>query len=254
MSGNGEHFDVIVVGAGPCGVTLANHLGLYGLRTLIVDGEPTILDYPRAVGMDDEALRSFQTVGLSEPLLANMIRNVPVRYYTASGWCFAHVHPQEQPFGWSRRNLFIQPMAERTLREGLARYASVSLQTGVTLCGLEADGDGVKAVFARADGLEFAAHAAWLVGADGGRSTVRGLIGVALEGKTDAARWLVVDMRDDELDSPFSSVFTHRHSPRISIGLPYGHRRFGLVTVLCRSLNSLCHLGFECDRADAAQI
>ena len=29
---------------------------------------------------------------------------------------------------------------------------------------------------------------------------------------------------------------------------------FGLVTVLCRSLNSLCHLGFECERADAAQI
>jgi 3-(3-hydroxy-phenyl)propionate hydroxylase len=219
-------FDVVIVGAGPCGVTLANHLGLYGVRTLIVDRSAAILDYPRAVGMDDEALRSFQAVGLAEPLLADMIRNVPARYHTASGYCFAHVHPQEQPFGWSRRNLFIQPMAERTLRGGLARYPSVRLQLGASLLTLVAQGEGVLATFVRGDGSTYAVGCTYLVGADGGRSTVRDLINVRLEGKTDAARWLVVDMQNDDLDSPYSSVFTHRHHPRMSIALPYGHRRF----------------------------
>lgn len=221
-----EHFDIVIVGAGPCGVTLANHLGLYGVRTLIVDRSADILEYPRAVGMDDEALRSFQAVGLAEPLLADMIRNVPARYYTASGWCFAHIHPQEQPFGWSRRNLFIQPLAERTLRRGLARYESVRLALGTSLQTLVDDADAVTATFERENGSIRSVRCAYLVGADGGRSTVRGLIGVKLEGKTDAARWLVVDMQNDDLDSPYSSVYTHRHRPRISIALPYGHRRF----------------------------
>jgi 3-(3-hydroxy-phenyl)propionate hydroxylase len=226
VSVEAAQFDVIVVGAGPCGATLANHLGLYGVSTLILDSAPDILDYPRAVGMDDEALRSFQTVGLAEPLLANMIRNVPARYHTARGWCFAHVHPQEQPYGWSRRNLFIQPLAERTLRAGLERFANVTFRSGETLRTLTQDDAGVTATIARADGSSYEVRCAYLVGADGGRSTVRSLIGVRLEGKTDAARWLVVDMQNDDLDSPYSSVFTHRHRPRMSIALPYGHRRF----------------------------
>ncbi len=226
MPDNDENFDVIVVGAGPCGATLANHLGLYGVRTLIVDRSKDILDYPRAVGMDDEALRSFQAVGLAEPLLADMIRNVPARYYTASGWCFAHVHPHEQPFGWSRRNLFIQPIAEQTLRRGLERFDSVTLRVAESCRSMAQDGDQVVVTIERADGTAYRARCEFLVGADGGRSTVRGLIGAVLEGKTDAARWLVVDMRNDDLDSPYSSVFTHRLRPRMSIALPYGHRRF----------------------------
>lgn len=221
-----DRFDVLVVGAGPCGVTLANHLGLYGIRTLIIDRAADILDYPRAVGMDDEALRSFQAVGLAEPLLADMIRNVPARYHSASGWCFAHVHPQDQPFGWSRRNLFLQPLAERTLRRGLDRFESVTVRLGESLQALVQDSVGVVASIARDDGTSYEVRCGHLVGADGGRSSVRDLIGATLDGSTDAARWLVVDMRNDDLDSPYSSVFTHRVRPRMSIALPYGHRRF----------------------------
>ena len=221
-----QRFDVVVVGAGPCGVTVANHLGLYGISTLVIDQSAEILDYPRAVGMDDEALRSFQTVGLAEPLLADMIRNVAARYHTANGWCFAHVHPQEQPYGWTRRNLFIQPLAERTLREGLERFANVTLRLGEELTSLSQDDGGVTATILSATGETYRVRCAYLVGTDGGRSTTRGLIGAKLEGKTDAARWLVVDMQNDTLDSPYSSVFTHRHRPRMSIMLPYGHRRF----------------------------
>ncbi|WP_197507352.1 FAD-dependent monooxygenase, partial [Mycobacterium sp. 852002-50816_SCH5313054-b] len=49
--------DVVVVGAGPVGLTLANILGLQGVRTLVVDERDSLIDYPRGVGLDDEALR-----------------------------------------------------------------------------------------------------------------------------------------------------------------------------------------------------
>ncbi|MBA3055433.1 MAG: hypothetical protein FP826_10965 [Sphingomonadales bacterium] len=76
---------VLIVGAGPCGVTIANHLGMYGVDTIIVDREDDIIPYPRAVGIDDEALRGYQTVGLVDVLLKDMIQNTAARYHTSRG-------------------------------------------------------------------------------------------------------------------------------------------------------------------------
>jgi 2-polyprenyl-6-methoxyphenol hydroxylase-like FAD-dependent oxidoreductase len=64
-----EHVDVLIVGAGPVGLTLANVLGLQGVSTLVVDERDSLIDYPRGVGLDDEALRTFQSIGLVEHVL-----------------------------------------------------------------------------------------------------------------------------------------------------------------------------------------
>src|SRR5262245_47463077 len=90
---------VAIVGAGPCGVTIANYLGLYGVQTALIDRSLSVLDYPRGVGMDDEALRSFQGIGLADQLLADMIQNVPMRFFTARGRCFADIRPASKDFG-----------------------------------------------------------------------------------------------------------------------------------------------------------
>ena len=217
---------VLVVGYGPCGATIANHLGLYGVQAIIVDRASGVLDYPRAVGMDDEALRSFQTVGLAERLLADMVQNAPARYHTSSGRCFAHVHPQGQPYGWPRRNMFIQPLAEATLRDGVDRFPNVTVLLGHEFVSLAQGADGVVAVVRTPDGRDVRISADYVVGTDGGRSTVRAQIGVNLEGKTDAARWLVVDLKNDPLYAPFSGVYTHVQRPHMSIDLPYDHRRY----------------------------
>lgn len=113
---------VLVVGAGPVGATLANLLGTYGVGTLLVDRSPAILEYPRAVGLDDEAMRTFQAAGLAEAMLRDMIQNVPMRMYGARKQCFAEILPATREFGWYRRNLFSQPLGEQTLRAGLARF------------------------------------------------------------------------------------------------------------------------------------
>ena len=65
--------DVLVVGAGQCGIMLANLLGTYGTRALVIDREPDVIDYPRAVGIDDESLRSCQAVGLVDHMFLGII-------------------------------------------------------------------------------------------------------------------------------------------------------------------------------------
>jgi 3-(3-hydroxy-phenyl)propionate hydroxylase len=218
--------DVLIVGAGPCGITLANLLGTYGVRAMVLDRDTEILDYPRAVGIDDESLRTYQAVGLVHELLADILQNTPIRYYSSWGRCFAHVKPSAQPFGWPRRNLFLQPLYEAVLRRGVQRFGQIDVRYGHELRGLQQLSTGVSAEVQQADGGSLSVRARFLVGADGGRSTVRRLVGIELTGSTAPMRWLVVDVADDELDAPYSAVYCDPEQPVLMVPLPYRHRRF----------------------------
>ncbi|WP_421956383.1 bifunctional 3-(3-hydroxy-phenyl)propionate/3-hydroxycinnamic acid hydroxylase [Polaromonas sp.] len=217
--------DVVIVGAGPCGVTLANYLGVYGIDTLLIERSEEVLDYPRAVGADDEALRSWQGIGLAQDLLHDMIQNAPARYYNSKGICFAEVAPGDQPFGWPRRNLFIQPLTEVTLRKGIARFKNVRVELGMEVENLQQHASGVVLQAKDRNGQPRTIEARYVVGADGGRSTVRGLINVQLDGKTHTNKWLVIDVLNDPLYAPFTAIHCHPERPSISIHLPYGYRR-----------------------------
>lgn len=217
---------VLVVGAGPAGVTIANHLGMYGVNTLVLERSPDILDYPRAVGVDDESLRSWQAIGLTQELLGDMIQNAPARYHNSKGRCFAYVRPGEQPFGWPRRNMFMQPLTEVSLRKGLERYANVTLKLGWEVQQLRQDANGVEVTAKSADGETMTVLADHVVGADGGKSAVRELVGIPLEGVTHASKWLVIDVEDDALYEPFSGIYCDPKRPHMVIDLPYGYRRF----------------------------
>ena len=59
-----EFVSVLVVGAGPTGLTVANLLGQYGIETLLVERNLGLSDFPRAISIDDEGLRICQALGL----------------------------------------------------------------------------------------------------------------------------------------------------------------------------------------------
>ena len=58
--------DVAIVGLGPVGITLANLLGSFGHTVVALDAAPEIFDMPRAIGLDHESMRTFQSLGLAE--------------------------------------------------------------------------------------------------------------------------------------------------------------------------------------------
>ncbi len=218
--------DVVIVGAGPVGVTTANLLGCLGIDTVLVDRATDVVDYPRAIGIDDEALRTLQSAGLAEAILADAIQNVPLKFFDARNRCFADVQPRAREFGWYRRNVFMQPQAERAMRAGLARFAHVRTLLGHELVGLHQDDAGVRASLTRDDGGTVEVEACYLVGADGGRSTVRQLLGVALLGDTHPRKWVVIDCAHDPLDAPYTALHCDPRRPYVCAHMPYDHRRW----------------------------
>jgi len=217
---------VLIIGAGPVGVSIANLLGSYGTPALIVERNTAVLDYPRAVGLDDEALRTFQSAGLAEAMLCDMIQNVPMRMYTANRRCFAEILPSTREFGWFRRNLFSQPLGEVTLRRGLERFPHVQLRQGLELVALAQDEAGVTATLRDAQGEKSEVRAAYLVACDGGRSTVREMLKIPYEGRTHAAKWVVIECDQDPLDAPFTALHCDPVRPYVCLRLPYGLRRW----------------------------
>lgn len=179
---------VVVVGAGPTGLTVAGLLAAFGVGVTVLDRHPEPYPRPRAVHLDGEAVRVLQRLGLHERFAAISRPATGLRLLDASLRPFAefrrgtaagrHGHPDA--------NLFDQPDLEAVLRAGLP------VRGGVTVTGVEPDGT----VSARtADGRTERIPAAAVLGCDGADSTVRASLGAQWHELGFAQRWFVVDVR-----------------------------------------------------------
>lgn len=218
--------DVVIVGGGPVGLTLANILGVQGVQVLVVEERSELIDYPRGVGIDDESLRTFQSIGLIGQAQRHTIPNQILRFVNGKGRLLAEIAPSGDDYGWPKRNGFVQPLIDAELLAGLARYPSVEVAWQVRMETFHDSGDAVTVKLHEADGTAREVSAAYLVGCDGGRSTTRHLLGTTFAGTTSATRWLVVDLEHDPLGSPNSYVGADPRRPFASISIAHGIRRF----------------------------
>ncbi|WP_431240787.1 bifunctional 3-(3-hydroxy-phenyl)propionate/3-hydroxycinnamic acid hydroxylase [Mycolicibacterium aichiense] len=219
-------FDVVVVGAGPVGLTLANTLGLQGVRALVVDERDALIDYPRGVGLDDEALRTFQAIGLVDAVLPHTVPNQILRFYDGKRRLLAEMAPPDARFGWPKRNGFVQPLVDAELYKGLSRFDNVEVAWGHPMTSITETADGVVVELSPAAGGTRKISARYVVGCDGGRSATRRLMGVSFDGTTSSTRWLVVDIANDPLGHPNSEVGADPVRPYVSIAIAHGIRRF----------------------------
>ena len=214
--------DVVIVGAGPVGLTLANVLGLQGVSTLIVEERDSLIDYPRGVGLDDESLRTFQSIGLVDKVLPHTVPNQILRFFDANRKLLVEMAPPDARFGWPKRNGFVQPMVDAELLCGLDRFDQVRVRWATQMTTCSEDADGVTVEFDTGDPV----RARYLVGCDGGRSATRHLMGVSFDGTTSSTRWVVIDLANDPLGHPNSEVGADPERPYVSISIAHGIRRF----------------------------
>ncbi|HVQ99938.1 MAG TPA: bifunctional 3-(3-hydroxy-phenyl)propionate/3-hydroxycinnamic acid hydroxylase, partial [Mycobacterium sp.] len=217
--------DVVIVGAGPVGLTLANILGLQGVRTLILEERDTLIDYPRGVGLDDEALRTFQAIGLVDRVLPHTVPNQILRFFDGKRRLLAEMAPPDARFGWPKRNGFVQPMVDAELLIGLSRFDHVQVWWGHPMRSCLQTAEAVTVECGK-DAESATVRARYVVGCDGGRSATRRMMGVSFDGTTSPTRWLVIDIANDPLGHPNSEVGADPARPYASISIAHGIRRF----------------------------
>jgi 3-(3-hydroxy-phenyl)propionate hydroxylase len=193
-------FDVGIIGYGPVGASLANLLGQSGLKTVVLEREPSVYHLPRAVALDGEGMRLFQTLGLAEQLLPRLNVSRNIRHVSADGKLLVLIaRSGSGPEGWHNAYRFYQPELETVLRNGVARFPSVDVRLRSDAFALDVAHDHVSI---RYEDLKSGAlketTARYVVGCDGARSTVRRFMGAELQDLRSHERWIVVDMILDE--------------------------------------------------------
>ncbi len=184
--------DVLVVGYGPVGAAIANLLGRYGVRVLAVDKDKEIFMAPRAIALDNEALRILQLAGLEDGDFDKVA--IPyVRMLSPQLGEFGRINTLGHIDGHPKLVTFYQPELEAALRCRAAQYGEVHTALGVALTGFGESADAVVATLDAGEGRLCTVRARYLIGADGASSLVRQLIGQAFTGKTYAEDWLIVD-------------------------------------------------------------
>ncbi|MCL2482885.1 MAG: bifunctional 3-(3-hydroxy-phenyl)propionate/3-hydroxycinnamic acid hydroxylase [Propionibacteriaceae bacterium] len=218
--------DIIIVGAGPVGLTLAHLLGMRGIDVILVEARDELIDYPRGVGIDDEALRTMQSIRMIDQVLPHTVPDQPVRIINGKGRVIARMAPTTREFGYPRRNGFTQPDVDRELLAGLARYSNVKVWFGHEGVDVTQDADKVVITVQDAAGKRTELSGLYAVGTDGGRSYIRGALGVDFPGETLPSHGLVIDVANDPLGTPHAVFGGDPKRGYASIALPHGLRRW----------------------------
>lgn len=222
---------VVIAGAGPVGLMMANYLGLMGVSVLVVEKLDTLIDYPRAIGIDDESLRAMQGIGLVDNVLPHTTPWHAMRFLTPKGRCFADIQPMTDEFGWPRRNAFIQPQVDAVMHEGLQRFPHVRCLFSREVEAMSQSADAVTLNLKGPGGERETVQAAWLVACDGGGSFIRRSLGIPFEGKTAPNQWIVIDIANDPLATPHVYLCCDPVRPYVSAALPHGVRRFEFMVM-----------------------
>lgn len=238
-----EH-DVALVGLGPTGLTLAHLLGRRGLSVVVLEREPEFYGTARAVYTDDEAMRVFQTAGVADDIHADMNVDSVVQWVRADGSVLVQFRTFDRPLGWPVTNFLYQPYLENKLEALLDRYPHVEVRRGREVLDFSQDAHGVTVMHAPASGTDYcrrqiavdhvsteSLRASYLIGADGGRSTVRLKLGIDMSGTSFPERWLVVDLAaKDGVEAfrhlPYFDFVCDPDLPTVSCPQPGGHHRF----------------------------
>ncbi|MEM8930968.1 MAG: bifunctional 3-(3-hydroxy-phenyl)propionate/3-hydroxycinnamic acid hydroxylase [Acidobacteriota bacterium] len=221
--------DVVVVGLGPVGTLLTHLLGRRGWRVMAFDRLRSIVDLPRAVHFDAEAMRVFQAAGVARVLRASLRPVRGMHFLNEAGQLIYRFDAEAGfgPLGWHQGYMFHQPDLDRVLRTAASGVPDVELVLGQEVLTSETSESGVvvKSRGAHGDLAVAARYVVWCSGA--GNGSRRPFESGVHDFEFDQT-WLAIDVL---LDSPAllpDTTVQYCEIPRPStyVRLPGNRRRF----------------------------
>lgn len=217
---------VVIVGAGPTGVTTATLLAQHGIDCLVLDRWENVYTQPRAVHLDDEIARIIARLGIADEFstISRPARGLQLRDGNMRVLAEFRRDSSESAHGYPRANMFDQPELETLLRANLKRYPRATLRGNSEVTDIvRIDPDRVQVRFTdRVSGHEHHVEAKYLLGCDGANSVVRASIHASMEDLKFQQRWLVVDVATaadlDQWDGVHQICDPHRAATFMRIG------------------------------------
>lgn len=191
MGGQGVTTDhqVVVVGFGPVGVTVAGLLARRGVDVLAIDRDTEIFSLPRAAHLDSEVMRVLQDLGCADAVAPALVENEGMDFLTADRQVLLRMRGRgDTASGWASSNFFHQPSLEAPMREA-AIAAGAQVRLGIGVEAVHDLGDHVRIHLA--DGSSVTAR--YVVACDGARSLVRKQLGISMDDLGFEEPWLVLD-------------------------------------------------------------
>jgi 2-polyprenyl-6-methoxyphenol hydroxylase-like FAD-dependent oxidoreductase len=187
--------DILIVGAGPVGLFLANECARRGLRFRILEARAAQSEHSKALAIFPRTLEIFDMAGVVPPFLAaaNRVTSVSV---TTHGRRLAHMRfaPEESPYAFVA--MVPQDVTERLLVEELRRRGG-AVEYETTLRSAEPAGDRVRAVAERR-GESATVTARYVVGCDGAHSAIRHLLAIPFDGAIYDDSFMLADVQTNE--------------------------------------------------------
>jgi 2-polyprenyl-6-methoxyphenol hydroxylase-like FAD-dependent oxidoreductase len=207
--------DVLIVGAGPVGLTLAIDLGKRGIRCMLVEQKPAPEFLPKMERANARTMEMYRRIGLADPIRQAGLRgDCPMDVYVVLSLtqppllrlaypsvdeARAQLRATNDGSGWLEPyQLISQYTLEPLLKSVAESLPSVTVRYGTEFVSFEQDADGVSATLRSGDRTE-SLRAGWLVGCDGGNSPVRKQLGIKLRGEGALAEFRQALFRCDEL-------------------------------------------------------
>lgn len=240
---DGLDADVLIVGLGPTGATAAGLLAQHGLRVKAFDRLPGLYPLPRAVGVDHEAMRIMQELGIVHRVLPYTQPYRPSEYRGMRGQLIKRMDTAPPPFrtGWAPNYVFDQPAFESEIRRRLAEFPRVALECSAEVVAVGQDDDHAWADV-RVAGGKRRVTAQYLLACDGGSSPIRKSLGIELEDLGFDEPWLVVDIivSDEKAKQlPQTQVqYCEAARPATFVCCTGNHRRWEIMLLPGDSLSS----------------
>jgi len=234
--------EVLIVGAGPVGLMMACQLSLFNVRCRIIDRKKAPFGYSGAMVIHARTLEVFRQLGISDLVLqqGTRVQTLSVFIEGTKKVSIPVGSIGEKVSPYTSMLLLEQKMTEQLLIDYLSKK-SIRVEWETELVDLVQTEEHVEAIVHAPDGTGGSITTSWLIGADGGQSTVRALLGIPFTGKTHRLVLSIMevnaslDLRENEAGFSFSKRATAGFFPlpdgnwRIDAALNRFHRKKKLV-------------------------